>query len=85
MEQEKIAYNIQKNQLILEIAQLYENIVYMQHKEKLYAQLDSLYTHFSKAGNRKFELGETNYLEKITDEAKLKQIHTAFIQIQKQK
>lgn len=84
-EQEKIAYDIQKNQLILEIAQLYENIVYMQHKEKLYAQLDSLYTHFSKAGNRKFELGETNYLEKITAEAKSKQIRTTFIQIQKQK
>lgn len=84
-EQEKIAYDIQKNKLILEIAQLYETIVYMQHKEKLYTQLDSLYANFSKAGNRKFELGETNYLEKITAEAKSRQIHTSFIQIQKQK
>lgn len=84
-EQDKAAYDIQKNNLILDISQVYEAIVYSKHKEKLYTQLDSLYSDFSHAGKRKFELGETNYLEKITAEAKSKQIHTTLIQIQKQK
>lgn len=84
-EQRKVLYEIQKNKLILDISLIYEQIVYVQHKERLYAQLDSLYSIFSKAGNRKFELGETTYLEKITAEAKSKQIYTALIQLKSQK
>lgn len=84
-EQNKALYEIQKNKLILDISLVYEQIVYTQNKEKLYTQLDSLYSAFSKAGSRKFELGETNYLEKITAEAKSKQIHTTLIQLRSQK
>jgi len=84
-EQNKALYEIQKNKLILDISLVYEQIVYTQNKEKLYTQLDSLYSAFSKAGSRKFELGETNYLEKITAEAKSKQIHTTLIQLKSQK
>lgn len=84
-EQSKMVYEIQKNKLELEISLVYEQIVYTQNKEELYSQLDSLYTAFSKAGERKFELGESNYLEKITAEAKSKQIHTLLIQLIKQK
>jgi cobalt-zinc-cadmium resistance protein CzcA len=43
--------------------------------------LDSLYQNFSKASNRRFELGETNYLEKITAQAKFRQIKTSLSQI----
>jgi cobalt-zinc-cadmium resistance protein CzcA len=64
---------------------VYEQIVYTQNKEKIYTQLDSLYSAFSKAGSRKFELGETNYLEKITAEAKSKQIRTTLIQLKNRK
>lgn len=84
-EQNKALYEIQKNKLLLDISLVYEQIVYTQNKEKLYTQLDSLYSAFSKAGSRKFELGETNYLEKITTEAKSKQIHTTLIQLRSQK
>ena len=84
-EQRKTLYEIQKNKLILDISLIYEQIVYVQHKEKLYVQLDSLYSVFSKAGNRKFELGETTYLEKITAEAKSRQVHTTLIQLKSQK
>ncbi len=84
-EQNKALYEIQKNKLILDISLVYEQIVYTQNKEQLYTQLDSLYSAFSKAGSRKFELGETNYLEKITAEAKSKQIHTTLIQLRSQK
>jgi cobalt-zinc-cadmium resistance protein CzcA len=43
---------------------VYYHIVYLQNREKLYFYLDSLYQNFSKASDRRFELGETNYLEK---------------------
>lgn len=84
-EQNKVLFEIQKNKLILDISLVYEQIVYTQNKEQLYTQLDSLYSAFSKAGSRKFELGETNYLEKITAEAKSKQIHTTLIQLRSRK
>lgn len=84
-EQQKALYEIQKNKLILNISVVYQQIVYTQNKEKLYTELDSLYTAFSKASSRKFELGETNYLEKITAEAKSKQIHTTLVQLKSQK
>jgi cobalt-zinc-cadmium resistance protein CzcA len=47
--------------------------------------LDSLYQNFSKASNRRFELGETNYLEKITAQAKFRQIKTSLSQIKSDK
>lgn len=84
-EQNKALYEIQKNKLVLAISFVYEQIVYTQNKETLYTQLDSLYSAFSKAGSRKFELGESNYLEKITAEAKSKQIYTTLIQLKSQK
>ncbi|MDY9917455.1 MULTISPECIES: TolC family protein [Proteiniphilum] len=84
-EQNKVLYEIQKNKLALAVSLVYDRIVYTQNKEVLYTQLDSLYSAFSKAGNRKFELGESNYLEKITAEAKSKQIHTTLIQLKNQK
>lgn len=84
-EQHKALYEIQKNKLIVDISLVYEQIVYSQHMERLYTQLDSLYAAFSRAGNRKFELGEANYLEKITAEAKSKQIHTLLMQLDRRK
>lgn len=84
-EQNKALYEIQRNKLTLAISLVYEQIVYTQNKEILYTQLDSLYSAFSKAGSRKFELGESNYLEKITAEAKSKQIHTTLVQLKNQK
>jgi cobalt-zinc-cadmium resistance protein CzcA len=64
---------MKKSNLSLEISKVYNHIVYLQNQEKLYFYLDSLYQNFSKASNRRFELGETNYLEKITAQAKFRQ------------
>jgi len=76
---------LQKSQLTHEISKVYNQIVYLQHQEKLYRYLDSLYQNFSKASDRRFELGESNYLEKITAQAKFRQINTKLIQIEKDK
>lgn len=80
----KSGYEIQKNNLNYEVASVYTKIVYWQNKQVLYQKLDSLYQNFYKASNRKFELGETNYLEKITAEAKSRKITTDLAQIQQQ-
>jgi cobalt-zinc-cadmium resistance protein CzcA len=84
-EKEKASFEIQKSKLSLEISKVYNHIVYLQNQEKLYFYLDSLYQNFSKASNRRFELGETNYLEKITAQAKFRQIKTSLSQIKSDK
>jgi cobalt-zinc-cadmium resistance protein CzcA len=79
----KASYEIQ-SKLSLEISQVYNHIVYLQNQEKLYFYLDSLYQNFLKT-SRRFELGETNYLEKITAQAKFRQIKTSLSQIKSDK
>ena len=80
-EREKAGLALQKLQLSQEVAQLYNTIVYLNHQKQMYRYLDSLYQNFSKASGRKFELGESNYLEKITAQSKFRQIHTQLEQL----
>ena len=84
-EKEKAGFEIQKNKLTFDVSKTYHQIVYLQHQEKLYRYLDSLYQNFSKASDRKFELGETNYLEKITAQAKFRKMNTTLSQIENDK
>jgi cobalt-zinc-cadmium resistance protein CzcA len=84
-EKEKASFEILKNRLSLNISNTYYQIVYLAHQEKLYRYLDSLYQNFSKASDRRFELGETNYLEKITAQAKFRKISTTLSQIENEK
>lgn len=84
-EKEKAGLELQKNKLILGVSKTYEHIVYLQNQQKMYHYLDSLYQNFSLASDRRFELGETNYLEKITAQAKFRQIQTKLLQIKNEK
>lgn len=77
----KVAYNMEEAAYETAVAKLkkevtiaYYQVVYAKNKLGVYSYLDSLYTNFSRASERRFELGETNYLEKITAQAKAKQI-----------
>ncbi|APU68363.1 CusA/CzcA family heavy metal efflux RND transporter [Christiangramia flava] len=72
---------IEKWKLKKELAKAYQEYLYQQQKLTVYESLDSLYAQFSKAASRKFELGETNYLEKITARAKYQLINTQLKQI----
>jgi heavy metal efflux system protein len=83
--QEKNKLELDKNKLKNTISKSYYQIVYLQNKEKLFQYLDSLYHNFSKASDRRFELGETNYLEKITALAKYKQVETQLQQLNYEK
>ena len=84
-ETEMASFEIQKSKLKYAVAQLYNQLVYIQNQEKLYSYLDSLYQNFSKASARRFELGETNYLEKITAQSKYRQINMKLAQIKNDK
>ncbi|WP_140485841.1 CusA/CzcA family heavy metal efflux RND transporter [Flavobacterium sp. GSA192] len=84
-QKQQAVFQLEKNKLSLEISKLFYQIVYLQHQEILYKRLDSLYQNFSKASNRRFELGETNYLEKITAQSKARQIALKLSQIRNEK
>lgn len=84
-QKQQAVFELEKNKLSLEISKLFYQIVYLQHQEILYKRLDSLYQNFSKASNRRFELGETNYLEKITAQSKARQIALKLSQTRNEK
>lgn len=84
-EKEKARYELQISKLTHAVYRAYEHIVYLQNQENRYIYLDSLYQNFSRASNRRFELGETNYLEKITAQAKSGKVQTKKTQIEKEK
>lgn len=67
-------YKIDQYVLSKEVLKTYYEIAYWQHMKQNFTYLDSLYTAFEYAANRKFELGESNYLEKLTAETKKKEI-----------
>lgn len=58
------------------VAEAYSEFIYQKSKESIYEKLASLFQNFAHAANRRFELGETEYLEKITAQAKQKQLKT---------
>ena len=77
-------YNLQLLGLKKEVYKAYYNLSYINEKTKTISYLDSLYRNFSKASERRFELGETNYLEMITAKAKHKQLETLHKQVLKE-
>ena len=79
------AYEIARHKLEMDVSLVYEQIVWIQQREKLYQHLDSLYSDFARASTRKFELGQSNYLEKITAESKSKMMHTSLTKIVQEK
>ncbi len=73
-------FNIQKRRLQEALYSAYYQLQYHMEQRQVLKRLDSFYMTFAHAANRRFETGETNYLEKITARAKQKQLHTHFLQ-----
>lgn len=71
---EQQQYLLMQNQIIKEVSQTYYTIVYLQKLEDNYRFLDSLYRQFSIAADRRYDLGETNYLEKLTARSKMREL-----------
>ena len=77
---EESAYDIKYQQIKKEVSSSFYQLVYTKNKAKTYAFLDSLYQDFATKATRRFELGETNYLEMITAKSKQKQLETLYKQ-----
>ncbi|ADV50762.1 heavy metal efflux pump, CzcA family [Cellulophaga algicola DSM 14237] len=78
------SFEIQKKSVIRRVTTSYYNYQIALKKQELYHTLDSLYSNFSAMASRRFELGETNYLEKITAISKEKQIALQYSESKKQ-
>ena len=76
-------YKIQKKGIERKVTAAYYKYQIVRKKEQVYKKLDSLYKNFSIVATRRFELGETNYLEKITAASKQKQINLKYLEAQK--
>jgi len=67
-------FEIEKKALKRKVTARFYEYQIANEKARLYETLDSLYTDFAKIAKRRFELGETNYLEKITAASKQQKI-----------
>ncbi|MBK9636710.1 MAG: CusA/CzcA family heavy metal efflux RND transporter [Bacteroidetes bacterium] len=73
--------SIDKRMVTKEVHKVYNEIVYWQQMQTNYEYLDSLYASFEHAANRRFEQGESNYIEKLTAETKKKEISIQLNQV----
>ena len=81
-EMENNSYSIKKRQLEQKVLSKFYLLQYELEREMVLQRLDSFYRTFAYAAKRKFETGDTNYLEKITAQAKQKQLQTLHKQSQ---
>ena len=75
MEAQKEKYKMDKILLKQEVSKVYYSSIYWQNVKARYEYLDSLFVRFASAAKRRYELGETNYLELLTSEAKQKEVN----------
>ncbi len=75
---ENSAYEIRFLLLQQELASAYHELQYARQKQEVYSELNDIYKRFSHAAHRKFELGESNYLEKITARAKQTELQALY-------
>ena len=85
VEKQKVAlttqqYRLNERVLTKEVNSAYYNVVYNNNLVKQYVYLDSLYGQFATAAKKKYDVGETNLLEKLTAETKKKEIVIALSQ-----
>lgn len=67
-------YSLDQRNVKKAVSKAYYEVVYWQEMLRSYTYLDSLYATFQNAANRKFEQGETKYLEKLIAESKRSEI-----------
>ncbi|MEZ5039486.1 MAG: CusA/CzcA family heavy metal efflux RND transporter [Saprospiraceae bacterium] len=60
--------------LVREVSKAYYTILYWENLKQQYLYLDSLYNQLAVAATRKFETGETNFLEQLTATTKRKEV-----------
>ncbi|SFN94158.1 CusA/CzcA family heavy metal efflux RND transporter [Salegentibacter flavus] len=73
-------YRLNERILTKEVYKAFYNVVYYNSLVEQYTFLDSLYGQFSRAANKRYDVGETNLLEKLTAETKQKEISVLLAQ-----
>ena len=79
---ESSSNSVKKRQIEQQVQSKFYLLQYELEKESVLKRLDSFYQTFAYAAKRKFETGETNYLEKITAQAKQRKLQTLYRQSQ---
>lgn len=69
----QIDVEITENELVKKVSKAFYNLIYLNKKMTHLKEIEKLYNDFSNAATRKFELGETTYLEMITAQSKQQQ------------
>ena len=77
-------YAIRERLLKRKVTSGYYQYLFTKEKEQILFGLDSLYKSFAAIAKRRFELGETNYLEKVTAQSKKEQIKLDLLKTQKE-
>jgi cobalt-zinc-cadmium resistance protein CzcA len=72
----EISLEIKRMKLAMEVSQAYCNLVFLRNKHEQYLYLDSLYSGFATAAEKRYQSGESNYLENLTASSKQQQIRT---------
>jgi len=78
------AHDMQKKEIERQVTETYFRYQIVQKKQRHYRVLDSLFHDYYKTVSRQYELGETNYLEKITAASKQRQINLQYRESQKE-
>ncbi|WP_179008631.1 CusA/CzcA family heavy metal efflux RND transporter [Winogradskyella forsetii] len=76
-------YAIQKKGITRKVTAAFYSYQVAKEKQRVLKTLDSLYSDFARIAKRRFELGETNYLEKISAASKQKQININYLETQR--
>lgn len=79
---EEKQFAIEERILEEEVSKAFYHINYLLHLQRQYQFLDSTYAQFSHAATRRFEVGESNALEKLTAESKQNTIGLKLEQVQ---
>lgn len=75
-------YEIRKRELEKNVRQAFYHLLFLMNQQRQFIYIDSIYTDFSYAADKRFQTGETNYLEKLNARAKQNQVQTQLKQIQ---
>lgn len=63
-----------KNELVYQVKTVYTQLQYLNSKEKLLNEQDSIFKGFVKSASMKYKTGEGNLLEKVSTETQLKEV-----------
>lgn len=75
------SYSIEERLRLKNLEISYMEYSIIKEKLQIYSYLDSIYKDFSRMARRKFEEGESSYLEKITAQSKQKQIEAQLVKV----